>query len=131
VPLGVHVPQVGNPCVRTKTNFFAFAEARKSATLTVKKSKIQSWDKFGHRLGSNYFQANKVFWQTIRSNHAKYLVLLDLSKIKMVPYSVMRRASLADGESISKNFQTQSLSHHWTDPRYMWWRKIPSLLPTP
>ena len=42
-----------------------YTEARKAATLAVKKSK-KSWEEFGRRLDSNYFSANKVFWQTIR-----------------------------------------------------------------
>ena len=33
---------------------------------TVKKSKIQSWENFGHKLDFNYWQANKMFWQTTR-----------------------------------------------------------------
>ena len=38
---------------------------RKAATSAVKKSKENSWEEFGRRLDSNYFLANKVFWQTI------------------------------------------------------------------
>ena len=44
---------------------------RKAATLAVKKSKEKSWEEFGRRLDSNYFSANKVFWQTIRRLRAK------------------------------------------------------------
>ena len=43
-----------------------YTEARKAATLAIKKSKEKSWEEFGRRLDSNYFSANKVFWQTIR-----------------------------------------------------------------
>ena len=48
-----------------------YTEARKVATLAVKKSKEKSWEKFGRRLDSNYFLANKVFWQTIRRLRGK------------------------------------------------------------
>ena len=43
-----------------------YTEARKAATSAVNKSKEKSWEEFGRRLNSNYFSANKVFWQTIR-----------------------------------------------------------------
>ena len=43
-----------------------YTEERKSATLTVKKSAIQSWEIFRHKVDSNYWQAINVFWQTIR-----------------------------------------------------------------
>jgi len=32
---------------------------------------MQTWQKFGHKLDSNYWQANKVFWQTIRRPRSK------------------------------------------------------------
>ena len=35
------------------------------------KSKEKSWEEFGRRLDSNYFSANKVFWQTIRRLRGK------------------------------------------------------------
>ena len=41
--------------------------------LTVKMSKERSWEEFGRRLDSNYSSANKVFWQTIRRLHGKFL----------------------------------------------------------
>ena len=47
-----------------------YTEARKAATLAVKKSK-KSWEELGRRLDSNYFSANKVFWQTIRRLRGK------------------------------------------------------------
>ena len=47
-----------------------YTEARKAATLAVKKSK-KSWEEFGRRLDFNYFSANKVFWQTIRRLRGK------------------------------------------------------------
>ena len=34
-------------------------------------SKEKSWEEFGRRLDSNYFSANKVFWQTIRRLRGK------------------------------------------------------------
>ena len=40
------------------------------ATSAVKKSK-KSWEEFGRRLDSNYFSANKIFWQTIRRLRGK------------------------------------------------------------
>ena len=43
-----------------------YTEVRKAATSAVKKPKEKSWEEFGRRLDSNYFSANKVFWQTIR-----------------------------------------------------------------
>jgi len=36
-----------------------------SVTLVVKNSKMQSWETSGHKLNSNYWQSNKVFWQAI------------------------------------------------------------------
>ena len=42
-------------------------------TLAVMKSKEKSWKKFGRRLNSKYFSANKVFWQTIWSSRGKRL----------------------------------------------------------
>ena len=50
-----------------------YTEARKAATSAVKKSKEKSWEEFGRRLDSNYFSANKVFWQTIRRLRGKRL----------------------------------------------------------
>ena len=41
------------------------------ATTAVKKSMEKSWEEFGRRLDSNYFSANKVFWQTIRRLRGK------------------------------------------------------------
>jgi len=38
-----------------------YVEARKFADLTVKKSKMQSWENFGHKLFSNHWQADKLF----------------------------------------------------------------------
>ena len=48
-----------------------YTEARKAATSAIKKSKEKSWEEFGRRLDSNYFSANKVFWQTIRRLRGK------------------------------------------------------------
>ena len=48
-----------------------YNEARKVATLAVKKSKEKSWEEFGRWLDANYFSANKVFWQTIRRLRGK------------------------------------------------------------
>ena len=36
-----------------------------------KESKEKSWEEFGRRLDSNYFSANKIFWQTIRRLRGK------------------------------------------------------------
>ena len=43
-----------------------YIEARKAATSAIKKSKEKPWEEFGYRLNSNYFSANKLFWQIIR-----------------------------------------------------------------
>ena len=48
-----------------------YTEARKVATSAVMKSKEKSLKEFGRRLDSNYFSANKVFWQTIRRLRGK------------------------------------------------------------
>ena len=48
-----------------------YTEVRKATTPAVKKSKEKSWEEFGRRLDSNYFSANKVFWQTIRRLRGK------------------------------------------------------------
>ena len=48
-----------------------YTDAQKAATSAVKKSKEKSWEEFGRRLDSNYFSANKVFWQTIRRLRGK------------------------------------------------------------
>ena len=38
-----------------------YSEARKTATVTVKKSTEKSWEEFGRRLNFNYFSADEVF----------------------------------------------------------------------
>ena len=43
----------------------------RTAISAVNKSKEKSWEEFGRRLASNYFLANKVFWQTIRRLRGK------------------------------------------------------------
>ena len=58
-----------------------YLEARKAANSAVKQkqSKEECWEKFGHRLESNYKSANKVIWQTIcrlcgkKSNTATFM----------------------------------------------------------
>ena len=50
---------------------YRYTEAQKAATSAAKKSKEKSWEEFGRRLDSNYFSANKVFWQTIRRLRGK------------------------------------------------------------
>ena len=40
---------------------------RSALDLQVKQSKEKSWEKFGHRLESNYKSANKVFWHRLPS----------------------------------------------------------------
>ena len=64
---------------------------------------MQFWANFGLRLNSNYWQAKKVFWQTIRRLNGKKLMNLDL-KTKMVSYSAKRRISLADGGVLQNPF---------------------------
>ena len=52
---------------------FCGRKARKSAALTVKKTKMQSCQNFGHEQDpTNYLQANKVFWQTVRRLRGKW-----------------------------------------------------------
>ena len=46
------------------------------ATSVVKKSTTKSWEEFGRRLDSNYFSANKVFWQVIRRLPGKRLSIM-------------------------------------------------------
>ena len=48
-----------------------YTETRKAVTSAIKKSKEKSLEEFGCRLDSNYFSANKVFWQTIRRLRGK------------------------------------------------------------
>ena len=48
-----------------------YIEARKTATSAVTKAKEKSWEELDCRLDSNYFSANKVFWQTIRRLRGK------------------------------------------------------------
>jgi len=76
-----------------------YAEARKSAALTVKSPKC------------NLERISDINWipitgkQTRRSGKqsgAKDLILLDPSKTKMVSYSAMKKTSMVDGESILK-----------------------------
>ena len=47
-----------------------YTEERKAATSVVNKFK-KSWEELDRRLDSNYFSANKVFWQTIRRIRGK------------------------------------------------------------
>jgi len=42
-----------------------YAEERKTTALTVKKSKIQSWEKFVPKMHSNCCQTSKVFWEVV------------------------------------------------------------------
>ena len=100
------------------------SEARKSANLTVKKPKLQSWDNVGRKLDSNHWQPTKCLWGPFGISTAKHLILLDPSKIKMVSYSKMRTFW---EESVSKIFQTKSLQHHQTHEWYICVRKMPSL----
>ena len=60
-------------------------EVRKAATSAAKKSK-KSWEEFGRRLDSNYFSANKVFWQTICRYKAKDRVSRTPSRILTVTF---------------------------------------------
>ena len=51
---------------------FCGRKAQKSAALSVKKTKMQSWQNFGHEQDSNYWKSNKVFWQTVRRLRGKW-----------------------------------------------------------
>ena len=48
-----------------------YAETRKSVALVVNKFRMQCSKYFGLTLDSNYWPANKVFWQTIQGPHGK------------------------------------------------------------
>jgi len=81
-----------------------YAEARKSAALTVKKSEIQCWENFVYNLDSNHWQASTVFWHTIRRLRGKrphLAVLLDPLTAKMVSYSATKNTSFADGDLLN------------------------------
>jgi len=83
----------GKVWIQSKAEYFLhlwYAEVRKSA--------LQSWTNFGYKLDSNYWQPSGFF-------AAKHTVLLDPSRTKMVSYSAIETV-LADGEYISKKFQT-------------------------
>jgi len=57
----------GMASAQNKSSLHArYAEVRKSAVLTVKNSKIQSCENFGHKLDSNHWQANEVLRFLIR-----------------------------------------------------------------
>ena len=63
-----------------------YTEVRKAATSAVKKSKEKSWEEIGRRLDSNYFSANKVFWQTIRRLRGKRSSVTTPSRIVHVTF---------------------------------------------
>ena len=55
-------------------HWFTASNPKDSATndlKPIKKSKEKSYEAFDRRLDSNYFSANKVFWQTIRRLRGK------------------------------------------------------------
>ena len=96
-----------------------YAEARKTAALTVEKSKMQSWMKFGHKVDSNYsrWQANKVFWQTNgrlcwKWFHTDRSICVLISNEGNMPWQMETR--------ISKITLTQLLSFHRVHRRYIW-----------
>jgi len=77
-------------------------EAQKSSVFDVQYCKMQPWENFGHKLDSNYWQANTVLPNSSTSSRQK-TILLDQSKSKLVSYSAMR-TSLANGECFSETF---------------------------
>jgi len=118
-------------CRLNRSLHLRYVETRKFAALTVKRSKImQSWEKSRHKLdpitGKPTTCSGKpsgVFVEKISCCQIR-------QREKMVSYSVTRGTSLTDGRSISRIFQTQSLSHYQTHMRYICGRKIiPSLQP--
>ena len=92
-----------------------------------KKYKMQSWMKFGHQPGSYYWQANKVFWQTIwrlrgkRSNIAKHIK--DQNGVLLIRGEDILRKWIEYFKIVS----FQSLSRHRTHTRYR--RNVTLLLP--
>jgi hypothetical protein len=44
----------------------AYADAKRNVKLVVAASKVRSWEKFGEELESNFWDAPKVFWRTVR-----------------------------------------------------------------
>jgi len=46
----------------------------------VKKPKLQSWESLGQKLDFNYWQVNKVFWQTIQRLRGKGFNIVRSSK---------------------------------------------------
>ena len=81
-----------------------YTEARKAATLAVKKSKEKSWEEFGRRLDSNYFSATKDFGKPSAVHVAKDLVSPTPSRILQVTLYWMRMKSFHDGENTLKIF---------------------------
>ena len=51
---------------KSEANRQLYLICRKTASDVVKKAKDQSWSTFGEQMESNYWNANKVFWQTVR-----------------------------------------------------------------
>jgi len=86
---------------------------------------VQSCEKFKRNLSSNYWQVNKIFWQIIRFLRGKNLILLYLSKPKMVSSSATRGPSFEDGESVSKCFWSLPISYHHTHRKWIRRRKTP------
>lgn len=91
--------------------FFSFAVG-KSATLTAKKSKMQSWENFGLSKIPIAGKPTRSSGKQSSVSAAKNLNLLDLSKTKLMPYySTMGGTSLEDGDSISKMNPKPSQNH--------------------
>ena len=81
-----------------------YTEARKAATSAVKKSKKKSWEEFGRWLDSNYFSANKVFWQTIRRLRGKRSSVTYSIKDSSGNILTDENKSFHDGENTLKIF---------------------------
>jgi len=107
-------------------------QARKSAARTVKMSKIQPWENFGHKLDPTTGKPGKCSNIPTTGKPTKCsgkqpghfmandFILLDPSKTKIVSRSSIRRTSLEDGERNSKIFQNPSIPHYQTHRRYIW-----------
>ncbi|VDO98669.1 unnamed protein product [Soboliphyme baturini] len=52
-----------------------FEEAGKAAVKAAAKTKVDSWEKLGEVLESNFHMASKVFWETIRRHRDESLAL--------------------------------------------------------
>ena len=79
----------------------------KTASKVVKKAKGQSWSTFGEQMETNYWNLNKVFWQTLR--RIGNLEKRTFNVIKLVNFSMMTLKFSDDERNTLKSCITQSL----------------------